>query len=90
MGLRWLTFVVSVMPLGGVVGFWPRHRRPQGKPRRGWSVLLSYCCCGGGERGTRAVPSREGWPKLPSPLDAVRNSSVESSIVAHYGVDAPL
>jgi hypothetical protein len=49
MGLRWLTFVVSVMPLGGVVGFWPRHRRPQGKPRRGWSVLLSYCCCGGGE-----------------------------------------
>jgi hypothetical protein len=24
----------------------------------------------------------EGWPKLPSPLDAVRNSLVESSIVA--------
>jgi hypothetical protein len=32
----------------------------------------------------------EGWPKLPSPLDVVRNSSVESSIVAHCGVDAPL
>jgi hypothetical protein len=32
----------------------------------------------------------EGWPKLPFPLDVVRNSSVESSIVAHYGVDTPL
>jgi hypothetical protein len=32
----------------------------------------------------------EGWPKLPSPLDVVRNSSVESSIVVSCGVDAPL
>jgi hypothetical protein len=32
----------------------------------------------------------EGWLKLPSPLDAVRNSLVESSIVARYGVDASL
>jgi hypothetical protein len=32
----------------------------------------------------------EGTPKLVSLLDAVRNSSVESSIVAHHGVDAPL
>jgi hypothetical protein len=32
----------------------------------------------------------DGWLKLPSQLDAVRNSSVESSIVACYGVDAPL
>jgi hypothetical protein len=31
----------------------------------------------------------EGWPKLPSPLDVVRNSLVESSIVARCGVDAP-
>jgi hypothetical protein len=31
----------------------------------------------------------EGWLKLPSPPDTMRNSSVESSIVAHYGVDAP-
>jgi hypothetical protein len=28
----------------------------------------------------------EGWPKLPSLLDAMRNSSVESSILAHCGV----
>jgi hypothetical protein len=32
----------------------------------------------------------EEWPKLPSPLDAVRNSSLESLTVAHCGVDAPL
>jgi hypothetical protein len=32
----------------------------------------------------------EGWQKLPPPLDAVRNSSAESSIVAHCGVDPPL
>jgi hypothetical protein len=32
----------------------------------------------------------EGGPKLPSPLDAVRNSSTESSIMTHCGVDAPL
>jgi hypothetical protein len=32
----------------------------------------------------------EGWSMLPCPLDTVRNSSVESSIMAHYGVDAPL
>jgi hypothetical protein len=31
----------------------------------------------------------ERWPKLPFPLEAMRNSSVASSIVAHYGVDAP-
>jgi hypothetical protein len=32
----------------------------------------------------------EGWPKLPSPLDAMRYSSMGSSIVARCGVDAPL
>jgi hypothetical protein len=32
----------------------------------------------------------EGWPRLPFLLDAVRNSSVESSIMALCGVDAPL
>jgi hypothetical protein len=32
----------------------------------------------------------EGWSKLPSPLDTVRNSSMESSIVVYSGVDAPL
>jgi hypothetical protein len=32
----------------------------------------------------------EGWLKLPSLLDDVRNSSVESSFMARYGVDAPL
>jgi hypothetical protein len=32
----------------------------------------------------------EGRPKLPSPLDAVRNSSVESSIMVYRRVDAPL
>jgi hypothetical protein len=33
---------------------------------------------------------REGWPKLPSSLVVVRSSSVEPSIVARCGVDAPL
>jgi hypothetical protein len=32
----------------------------------------------------------EGRPKLPSPLGAMRNSSVESSIVVHRGVDGSL
>jgi hypothetical protein len=32
----------------------------------------------------------EGGPKLPSPLDAMRNSSVESSIMAHRKVGALL
>jgi hypothetical protein len=32
----------------------------------------------------------EGKPKLPTPLDALRNSSVESSIMARHGVDALL
>jgi hypothetical protein len=31
----------------------------------------------------------EGWPKLLSSLDAMRNSLVESSMVAYSGVDAP-
>jgi hypothetical protein len=32
----------------------------------------------------------EGRPKLPSLLDAMRNSLVESLIMARHGVDAPL
>jgi hypothetical protein len=32
----------------------------------------------------------EGRPKLPCPIDTMRNSLVESSIMAHCGVDAPL
>jgi hypothetical protein len=32
----------------------------------------------------------EGRPKPPSPLDAVRNSSVESSIMAQCGDGVPL
>jgi hypothetical protein len=32
----------------------------------------------------------EGRSKLPSPLDAVRNSSAESSMMAHREVDASL
>jgi hypothetical protein len=31
----------------------------------------------------------ERWSKLPSPLDTMRNSSVESLIMARCGVDAP-
>jgi hypothetical protein len=30
----------------------------------------------------------EGWPRLPSLIDIVRNSSMESLTVAHYRVDA--
>jgi hypothetical protein len=38
------------------------------------------------------VPRLQGevGPKLPSPLDAMRNSSIESSIMACHRVDAPL
>jgi hypothetical protein len=32
----------------------------------------------------------ERWLKFPSPLDAMRNSSGESSVMACYGVEAPL
>jgi hypothetical protein len=31
----------------------------------------------------------EGRLKLPSPLDAVRTSSMETSMMARHGVDAP-
>jgi hypothetical protein len=32
----------------------------------------------------------EWWPELPSQLEAMRNYTVGSSIVAHCGVEAPL
>jgi hypothetical protein len=37
-GLRRLSFVVSAMMLGGVIGFWPRHRRL-------WGETLSWLEC---------------------------------------------
>jgi hypothetical protein len=42
--------------------------------------------------GKGPVPCIQGevGVKLPSPLDAVRNSSTESSITAHHGVDTLL
>jgi hypothetical protein len=89
MGLHRLSFMVSVMLLGGVVGFWPWNCRPRGKPCRGWSVLLPCCGCSGGKLAPMLRHLGEGWSKIPSPLDVVRNSSVESSIVASCGVDAP-
>jgi hypothetical protein len=45
------------------------------------------------EAGASEAPElcleEEKLPKLPSPLDIVRNSTVESSIMARCGVDAP-
>jgi hypothetical protein len=44
--------------------------------------------------GANEVPAlcllRDWRSKLPSPLDVVRYSSVESSIMSYYGVDALL
>jgi hypothetical protein len=84
-----LSFVMSMTPFEGEVGFRPQDRRPRGKHHRGQSVLLPCCCCGGGERAPALCLPREGRLKLPSPLDAMGNCSVESSVMARYEVDAP-
>jgi hypothetical protein len=53
-------------------------------------VLQPWCGCDGSEQSPVLLLLGEGGPKLPSPLDIVRNSSTESSIMARRGVDAPL
>jgi hypothetical protein len=54
-------------------------------------VLQPWCGCDGSRQNLRAALfGRGGGAKLPSLLDAMRNSSAESSIMAHRGVDAPL
>jgi hypothetical protein len=90
MGLYQLSFVVSAMPFKGLVDFWPWLHHPQGKPCRGWSVLLPCCGCSGGKQAPVVRHLWEGWSKLPFPLNIDRNSSVESSIVARYNVDTTL
>jgi hypothetical protein len=81
---------VSMMSLRGLVGFRPRHRHPQGKHHCGQSVLLSCRSCSGREWAPVLRHLGERWLKLPFLLDAVRNSSGESSIMARCGVQAPL
>jgi hypothetical protein len=55
----------------------------------GWSVLYPCCDC---DRSSPPVSRLlgEGRPKLPSPLDVMRNYSIESSIMAHHGDGVPL
>jgi hypothetical protein len=70
---------------------------------RRWRELSSWCVAamsrmsfshGVVVTGVSEVPMScflgEGRLKLPSPLKVMRNSSVESSIMARRGVDAPL
>jgi hypothetical protein len=57
---------------------------------RGYPVFRVLTDVTGGKKGPVSHLLGEGKPKLPSPLYAVRNPSVESSIIAHRGVGAPL
>jgi hypothetical protein len=71
MGLRLLSFMMTVVLLEGNVGFWPRCHHPWGKHHHGMcgrSILLPGCSCGGGERGPRAMPSggKEAEPSFPA------------------------
>jgi hypothetical protein len=85
--------MMSVVSLEGGVGLRPRRRRPRGKHRRGLcgrSILHPWCGCGGSEQGPRVAPSEVREVEASFSLDAMRNSSVESSIMAHRGLDIPL
>jgi hypothetical protein len=55
-------------------------------------VLQPWFGCDGSRQRPRATHLGRGvWGgELPSPLHAMRNSSVESSIMAHHGVDVLL
>jgi hypothetical protein len=57
-GLHLLSFMISVAPFEGEVGFWPWRSGPWAKLHHGQSILLPGCGCGAGERGLRAAPSR--------------------------------
>jgi hypothetical protein len=52
-------------------------------------VLQPWCGCDGSRQSLRAALFGRGGggAKLPSLLDAMRNSSAESSIMAHRGVE---
>jgi hypothetical protein len=64
MGLHQFSFLVSAMPVGGVVGFRPWLHHPRGKPCRGGSFLLPCCGCSGGEWGPVLCHLGEGL-KVP-------------------------
>jgi hypothetical protein len=70
-------FLATAPPSAGETSSWPVH-----SPSMLWfwqGQARPMCCAFWGE----------GWPKLPSPLEAMRNSSVESLVMAHCRVDAP-
>jgi hypothetical protein len=53
-------------------------------------VLQPWCGCDGSRQSPVLRLLGKGVAKLPSPLDAMRNSSAESSIMARRRVDATL
>jgi hypothetical protein len=89
MGLRLLSFMMSVAPFEGEVGFQSQHHHTRGNIIVGRAFSFHVVVVAGVSEAHVLRLLGEGWLKLPSPLDAMRNSSVESSIVACCGVDAP-
>jgi hypothetical protein len=82
MGLCLLPLMASVMSLEGEVGFQLWSHRSQGNRHRGRSVLHLWCGCDGSRHNPYVAYLERGA--------AVRNSSVESSVMAHRGDETPL
>jgi hypothetical protein len=76
--------LTSVTFLKRDAGFqlWRRHTRGNRRcSLSGWSVPIPRCGCDRSEQSPMPHLLGEGRPKLPSPLGAMRNSSVESPIM---------
>jgi hypothetical protein len=93
-GLRALPLLTSMLLLRGEAGIQPWHRRSWWNYRHvlgGRSVLHPWCGCDGSRRSPHVAPPRRGEARAPSPpLDVVRNSLAESSIIARRGDGVPL
>jgi hypothetical protein len=88
-GFHQLSFMVSVTPLGGVDTFWLRPHHPQGILVVARAFFFRVVVVVGVNEAPVLRRLGEGWPMLPYPLDTMRNSSMESSIVTRCGVDVP-
>jgi hypothetical protein len=92
-GLHSLPLLMSASLLKGEAGIQPWHRRPWWNRHHGMSgqsILHPWCGCDGSGRSPRVAPPVGGEAEAPLPLDTMRNSSGESSIMAHRVDSVPL
>jgi hypothetical protein len=88
MGSCLLPPLTSAVSLEREDGIQPQHRRPWWNYHHGLSgrsVLYPWCGCDGSMQSPRVAPPMRGEAKAPSLLDVMRNSSMESSIMARHG-----